>query len=506
MGSRFQRRWWALAAALLAAGVVLRAALYFPLAAFPIDSDGVLAGLCGFRVLDGQHPAFFPGGARLSAASCYVAAGFFRLVGPDRIALALTGLTWALLYLVFSLLFLRATLGSKNASLAFVFAAVPSAAFMTVTYVPWAYGEIVASCAATLWLAALYRYRGRWWQRFAFGVSVGLGIWFSLQTLMIALPAILWIVRKRAKAAPMDWAPAIAGAVVGAAPFIAPNVAHGLVSFTSNWAAQPASGPVQIEANVAWLLRSPMPQLLFDGFSGWASPFIGIGLLLVGFGFAIALRRNVRDPDTIIEPREAGLLLLAVLVATTLLYVLSQAGSVRGWTVRYVVPLYVVLPLIFGIGTAPLWRVNRWLAIAGAGLLLLPNLLLYSLPGTAARAELTRQLAADAGLRAYLARQNVRMVYGDYFDVYHLNFDSLERVTAIPSQMPSDYMHYGDALPKGGFRWALVGNDPNQIQAWARAAAAQGSLMRIGDVSVFIAANSVTDAAQLLAGLRAAAH
>jgi hypothetical protein len=45
-------------------GVSLRIALYFPLAAFQLDSDAVIAGLCGFRVLDGSHPVFLPGGIR----------------------------------------------------------------------------------------------------------------------------------------------------------------------------------------------------------------------------------------------------------------------------------------------------------------------------------------------------------------------------------------------------------------------------------------------------------
>lgn len=110
--------------------------VYFPLAAFPIDSDGVLAGLCALRVMDGHHPAFFPGGYRLSAASCYLAATFFRLSGVGRFGLALTGLTWGVLYLAFSWLFLRTLLGLRVACVAFIFAVVPTAAFVTVTYVP----------------------------------------------------------------------------------------------------------------------------------------------------------------------------------------------------------------------------------------------------------------------------------------------------------------------------------------------------------------------------------
>jgi hypothetical protein len=499
------RTWWAVGAVLLTIGVALRSALYFPLAMFPIDSDGVLAGLCGFRVLEGHYPAFFPGGARLSAASCYVAAALFRLVGPDRIALALTGLTWSVLYLIFTLLFLRATLGPKSACLAFVFAVVPPAAFVTVTYVPWAYGEIAASCAATLWLAVLWRYDGRLWQRLAFGISLGFGIWISLQTLMIALPATLWILLQRRRKIFAESTPAIAGAVLGALPFLAANAAHGFVSFASNWAAQPASSLAQVGQNVVWLVSSPLPQLLFNGFSTWRSPSttILIGLLVIGIGFAMAIRRDARDANATIDAREAAGLLLLVLTVSLLLYVFSEAGSVRGWTVRYIAPVYVVLPLILGIGAATLWRIGRWLAIAGVGLILIPNLLLYSLPVSAERAQLTYQLRSDVALRRQLALRHVRMVYGDYFAVYHLNFDSREHIAGIPTLAESDYMHYADALPQRDVRWALLGYSPDQLAAWARAVGARGAVLRIGDRSLFVSDRPASYMPNLLAKLRA---
>ena len=117
---------WSLASlALLAIGLLVRAALYFPLAMFQIDSDAVLSGLCAFRVAAGEHPLFFPGGTRLGAASCYLSAGYFHLFGQGRVALDLTSLTWGALYLIFTLLFLRAVLGNKLACVAFVFAVFP---------------------------------------------------------------------------------------------------------------------------------------------------------------------------------------------------------------------------------------------------------------------------------------------------------------------------------------------------------------------------------------------
>jgi hypothetical protein len=509
MESRFQDRlWWTLAGVLLATGVVLRIALYLPLAMFPIDSDGVLAGLCGFRVLDGQHPAFFPGGARLSAASCYVAAAFFRLVGPDRVALALTGLIWAFLYLACSLLFLRAILGPKNACLAFIFAVVPTAAFVTVTYVPWAYGEIMASCAATLWLATLWRYEGRSWQRVAFGISVGFGIWISLQTLMIALPAILWILLKRRTKTLPESGLAIVGAIVGALPFELANLRLGFPSFTANWAAHSVTGLAQASSNFIWLVSSTLPQLLFNGASSlWTLPtFIVVGYVLVAIGFALALRERFRDQVATADAREIGVLFLLVVSVSVLLYVFSEAGSIRGWTVRYIAPVYVVLPLVLGVGATSLWRTSRLLAVIAVGLILIPNLLLYSLPGTAARAALTRQLQTDVALREQLVRYGARMVFGDYFTVYHLNFDSREQIAGIPTSAESDYMNYSDALPQRGVRWALLGSYPDQLEAWARSVHARGTMTRVGSLSLFVANRPADDTSHLLVTLRSASR
>jgi hypothetical protein len=500
-------RWLLLSVALLAIGLIVRALLYFPLAAFPIDSDGVLAGLCAFRVESGHLPFFFPGGTRLSAASCYLAALFFQLVGPGRAGLALTGLTWAAAYLICSLLFLRAMLGEKIACLAYPLAVIPSQPFMTVTYIPWAYGEIVASCAATLWLAALWRNQGALWQRLCFGISVGLGLWFSMQTLMIALPAIAWIALKRRNATLGESIPAILGAIVGATPLLAGNVATGFASFTQNWASRPASSLPQIWDNFIWVLTAPLPQLLY-GFSGvWSvSTVIIVGYALIACGFAVALRKPQRQYETLVDSRGIGQLLLLVFVLSILLYACSQAGSVRGWTVRYIAPLYVVVPLFAGVGAFALWRRSRWLAAIAIAAMTVPSLLLYSLPGSVAREGLTAQLQTDTRLLGVLAAHDVQLIYGDYFLVYHLNFEDRERIAGVPSVAQADYLGYGAGLPATGVRWAMVSPSREQLASWTRAVQARGTVSSVDDEYLFIAADAAPNTAKLLATLRSAPH
>ncbi|HEX4014496.1 MAG TPA: hypothetical protein VHX17_11520 [Candidatus Cybelea sp.] len=485
--------------ALIAAGTLLRAALYFPLALFQIDSDGTLAGLCAFRVAAGAYPLFFPGGTRLSAASCYVAAAYFHVLGDGRVGLALTGLTWGILYLVFSWLFLRALLGDRLGCVAMIFAVIPPEQFMTVTYVPWAYGEIMASCAATLWLATLWRQDGATWQRFAFGLSAGLGIWLSLQTLMVSLPALVWIGWKRRTAMLREVPVALAGFVVGALPFAIGNIANGAASLTHNWASQAAPNGAIVFDNVIWFATTQVPKLLFHEPAGWwslSTPLI-LGYAAIAAAFIVALNRNRKYAD-------AWQLIWLVSAGVFLFYVASQAGSMRGWTVRYIAPLYLTVPVAGAIGAATLWRFQKWLAIAAVLLVTVPNFWLYSLPGTQTRIALTQGLHDDARLRSLLVQRGVRMIYGDYFWVYHINFDSGERIAGVPSWEGGDYFHYDRQLGQSEVRWALLGGH-DEVLGWAKAVGARGTIVPDGDLWAFIA-DRPAHAAALIASLRRLFH
>ncbi|MBV8197945.1 MAG: hypothetical protein JO263_07405, partial [Candidatus Eremiobacteraeota bacterium] len=386
-------RWAWLTVALFALGIVVRVLLYFPLAAYQIDSDGVIAGLCAFRIAEGHYPLFFPGGVRLGAASCYLAAAYFHVVGPGRVGLALTGLTWGILYLAFTLLFLRATLGRRLACLGFVFAVIPTEQFMTVTYPPWAYGEIMASCSATLWLATLWRNQSKPWQRFGFGLSAGLGIWLSLETLMISLPAIIWIALKRHRTLLRELIAALIGVIVGAAPWLVANVGYGFPTLTNNWASQPVSGPGQVLDNLWFLFSNLLPKLLWHWSGwGWESTVFLMGFIVVAAGFVLAPAAK----------RSEAILIGLVVVATAIIFSLSNAGTFRGWTVRYVAVLYCIVPLFCTIGLAAIWRWSRLVVVATIAALTIPNLWLYGLPGSGVRGELTDELHNDIQLRQTL--------------------------------------------------------------------------------------------------------
>jgi hypothetical protein len=487
--------------ALLFIGLLIRCALYFPPAMFQLDSDAVIAGLCAFRVMEGHYQIFLPGGIRIGAGSCYVMAAYSYVVGANHLALALTGLTWGALYLVFSGLFLHATLGRRLAPIAYLFAVVPSEQFMTVTYAPWGYGEIMAVCAATLWLATVWRNRGTVLVRFFCGFSIGVGIWCSLQTLMITIPAIAWIALKRRRALVGESLIALPGVVMGTLPFLIANVATGFPALTQNSYSQTVSSLSQAVANFIWLMTNVGPKLLFR-FPAWPDWLI----LLVAFAFvvlglSVALRRGIPDLISENQLKDAIQLVTITVISCVLIFSFSEAGTIRGWTVRYIAPLYVIAPIWYGLGIAGLWRRSRALTVLTVAALLIPNLLAYGLPGSALRSQLTNELADDLRLRDLLSADHVRMVYGDYLWVYHLNFDSQERIAGVPYQEAYDYYRYGDRLGTSSVKWALLGG-LDEVLAWSRKVKARGTLSKSGDLWVFISNVPSPNAAALISALR----
>lgn len=489
-GERNVRPWALGAQGLLVAGILLRLALYFPLAAFPADSDGAVTGLCGLQVLDGDVLVFSPDGTRHSAIRCYLSAFYFALVGPGRTGLALTGLTFEILYLVFMLLFLRRLLDARGAFLAMAFVVIPPVQFLIASYVPWGYGEVMAVSAAILYFAQRWREAPSRGIVFCFGLAAGLGLWFSLQTIMIAIPAAIWIAVRRGRAVFGESWPALLGATLGFAPWLIFNAAHGFPSLTQNFAARPANGAAQVWDNVLYLLAYNLPMLLANSSShNWGAATLA---LLAAYGvIALGLVWACREPDNTPmakgeHVRSAVALGLMVIGLSLLLSVVSEPGSIRGWTVRYIMPLYLVMPFLIAIGLVALGRRDMWLAAVPAIAILAVTLSGYSLPASSARAALTAELARHERLRQRLEEAKLDAVVGDFWLVYHLNFDSGRKLHAVPFQRNSDYFSIAKSLPPQDLRWGMIARSKDEALARAARVGAHGHATDFEGVTIFL--------------------
>ena len=341
--------------------------------------------------------------------------------------------------------------------------------------------------AAILYLAALWRRTPRIWISFGFGLATGLGLWFSLQTLMVSAPAALWVALRRRGAVVSEAWPALLGAIIGFLPWLAYNATHGFPSLTQNFAARPAASLAQVWDNVLYLLAYNLPMLLADGSShhwGHVNTALILAYGLLALGVLLALRAPTTPLRGGEDIRSAVVLGVLVIGLSLGLSVVSEPGSIRGWTVRYVAPLYLVMPLLMVIGVL-LWAISAPLAALPVLVLIGLNLTFYSLPGSASREALTAELAQHEQLRQRLRQAGIEAVVGDFWLIYHLNFDSQRKFVAVPFQRHSDYFNVWRPLPAKGVRWAMIARSEDELRQRAERVGAHGRIVDFEQLKLF---------------------
>jgi hypothetical protein len=496
VGDAASRRGRAAAVAAVLLGVVLRAAVAFPVHKYAADADCLNSGLVALRVAEGHFPVWYTP-RRIGSLECYIHAAAFPFLGVSRAALAVAPLLSASLLLAAWAALALLLLGPVAGPIAVLLVALPPPAYLFWTYMPNAYPETMLLFGAILLLAELVRREpGRAPVLAAFGLAMGLGWWNSLQTLSASGPAVVWLVATRGRALRNRRALALvaAGFAAGAFPWIAWNVRHPLGSFRENFAVRPASGLSGAAENVAYLVRYSLPELVAttDPENGVNPPsplqtalrpaalaIWGVAALAGVGGVLAAARRGARG-----APAPPWLLLALSALAALALATISDAGARRGLTVRYVLPL--LLPLaaaLAGLLAAGARRVRGGAAIGAlaVGLLLVFNVSGYFLPGSAARRRWEEGRDADARLVAFLDEQGIDVVCGDYWSSYPVNFLSKEKVRAVPFERDVDFYGYEPAMPDIPHRWAVVGHSYEGLERLAARAGFSGAIAKLGE-------------------------
>jgi Dolichyl-phosphate-mannose-protein mannosyltransferase len=479
------------ASILLLAGVALRVAYAFPVHKYAADADALQTGLRAFRILEGQHPVFYTS-VRLGAFECYLHALAFSIFGISRASLSLATLVSGSAVLVSYLLFTRSLLGPRAACFALLFVAIPPPAYMFWTYMPIGYAETMLFCATTLWLAEVLRRKGGGRDvLFAFGVSIGLGFWNSLQSLGCTIPALAWLALTRSyvlrRLRFYGWTGG--GFLVGGFPWIVYNVRHPFASFREDFMTHPAFGVEQAISNFQHLFRYSLPELTASLGGVNASrllqslrvPVLGVYAAAVLFAIALLarwVRRKTLGERAAAVPDVALLLVVAGTVCG--LAVFSRAGELRGPTVRYILLLHLVLAAMAGLLLARVWRSSRIVAGALVLLVLAFNFAVYSLPGTPERLRWQANGKRDSVLIAALRQNGVELVYGNYWVVYPLNFLTREAIRGIPAQAQDDHYGYAARLDWNARRWAVVSGDRLELEAWAAELGWSGRILEAG--------------------------
>jgi hypothetical protein len=480
-----RERWGTVAAiVILALGVLVRIAYAYPAHKYVPDADSLNMGLRGLSILDGDLVVFYSG-AQIGALEAYAHAATFALLGASRDTISLAPTVVGSLTLVVFFLFVRELLGPMVAVVALLFFAFPSPSYLAWTYMPNSYPETLFFCASTLWLAARVARRGiERWPSFALGLCAGLGWWNSPLTLSCTVPAFLWLVTVRREARrPGFWSLPLAGLLTGALPWILYNLRY---RFPSIWQTfRPATGSTTVAVAGRRFFAENLPDLAVgvDPFGGGEPMNLlqhvlrapaGIvyiaSVVVVAHGIFAKKGKDVRRPLT---------LLALVALGVTGLFVFSASGRFPGSTVRYVLPVFLVLVAALAVTVS---IVSRWTlpgGIALAGVVLLFNISGYYWPWTTERRDWSENRRRDEQLLRFLGANGVSWICGEYWAVYPFNFLSRGRLRAAPFETQFDFYGVGKELPRSG-RPALVGRDRSELERWASRAGLVGPISSAG--------------------------
>jgi hypothetical protein len=242
---------------------------------------------------------------------------------------------------------------------------------------------------------------------------LGCGWWASSQILILALPALVWVTRKRQRPM-MSVAVVLPTALVGTAPWIATNLRHG---WYSTHLLADSGGPF---SRLHGLAAATLPTAL-----GLRVPFSlhWLGTVALGVPFyLLALVALVAPGRGHVRP------LLLVLLAFPFLYAVSPYTS-SNVEPRYLWLLLPVLALLLA----------RWATTAIRGLALIGAALALSVAGlaamvdgnlTAPRVELTAVPADFDPLLRTLREHRVTRVWANYWIAWRITFESGERIVA----------------------------------------------------------------------------
>ncbi|HVT16646.1 MAG TPA: glycosyltransferase family 39 protein [Thermoanaerobaculia bacterium] len=479
----------------LGLGLALRAAMSFPTHDYQGNADEVLNALCAFRIMRGEHPVFYVA-ERLGALQGYVTALLFWLFGASRNAMAAEPVLSGALMLGAWYLFLREALGRRLALIALPFAAFPSPAFLHWTAMPNSYPSTLFLDAASLWLAArLARGDRSRWTVTGFGLFAGLAWWASPLSLGCTLPALLWVAWRRRDL--RQWRAAgrfAAGCVLGALPWLVYNVRHPLASLRQTPLLGPVSrweglldnarflATVTLRELIASVSYESHPRAVTHALQKPVLVIVGLAALasLVIFPLRRFLRRRQGAEPRTADPAASAVPLLSLtVIVVVLLNIVSAAGSDRGLPVRYLLPLYLVIPAVIAIALGVLASRSRAAAAACAATIVVFNLAGACLPGTAARHDLEADARQDDQLLDFLRSQRVGALAGSYWKVYPIGFLSRERILAIPMEEGHDHYRMADRLPASPLRWALVAQKAEDLRAWASHAGLSGAVQRV---------------------------
>lgn len=449
-------------------GAILAVALLVrlpPLLAATLSYDDGVEALMSQDVLRGRFPLFFYGQPAHGAADRYPAALFVLGLGPTTLAVKLAALALFLVFVGSLADTARRVYGPRVGTMAGLLVALPP--FYLYGWSFDARGHYPLMLIAGAWLLLLgWRIRTEGpaaspARRFVgLGLGAGVAWWTNYLSVTFLAPLALGLAVRAVRDPRGTWRGlalrgllALAGSAAGAAPLLAYHLGHGLSLLPPG---NPASGESAAEF-VASLVRDGLPQILGVHPDVWGSvtgvvyglaAFGAVAALAVGAGWWVGARS---------EPGAGGTVgaLLGLVAITLGLSALTGYGAILRYP-RYLLPLYLALPIFAAIALDGLARRARRLAWSLLGLALVGQLTgsLIMPPGLSpATWDLARRWEIDTAEQlAQIRGLDLTRLYGGSRAWAYLT-DRAVLAAEFPRERMIEVARAVDAAPRVG--WAI---------------------------------------------------
>jgi hypothetical protein len=410
-----------------------------------LDADEAVTAIMAERILDGDLYAFYAGQNYLGTAEQYLQAAVFA-VAPD------TATSLRVVQVVLAVLACGLVYGLATRVTASRWGGVLAAALFAVgpyynvfkgsrSHGAYAIAAVLVAAIAILALRVDPRSRRAPAVAAAFGLCCGLALWQSTLTAYVVIPAVLWALAS-ARGHLRSLVPiGIGGAVVGAAPFIAHRLAHGLFVGTGRPPQFPSTYAERMDNLVQPVSEMFLGVKAIGGVpvADWAPPAWALLVAVAALAAAAWVRR--RGLWALVTLRRDGRrpidLVLASFLVAPLLYGLSDFTWYAGEP-RYLFTLY---PSLAVAAAALVLRTPRRVAPAVGVALIGVTLALSAIQIDDAIAGDGYPPVIDGGLvleedlpdvaRA-LEREGVDAVYANYWLAYPLQFAAGEALAVSP--------------------------------------------------------------------------
>jgi 4-amino-4-deoxy-L-arabinose transferase-like glycosyltransferase len=424
----------------IAFGVGIRVwTLRTPLLGGYFDSDEAVPGLMAQHFLHGESSTFYWGQAYGGTAEVALVAVLLGIVGSGVLALRLVPIALYALGAVLVWRFGRRTIGEPGATVAAIFFWISPAYLVFRSTREYGYQGVLLVLGLAILLFTLRLAERPTRQNAAgLGLAVGLAWWTSIQSVLLALPALVWLACRQRRVWRLSWLIGLA-AFLGAFPWLVWNLHN-------HWASLHVDSTEPGRSygfRLGGFFADGLPMLLglrVPFLQDWLpSPTAGkLAFIVVGGALAAILLRRLRSLE----------LVAAVVLPYPFLYSLSSFTANR-LEPRYLLLLAPLLALLLGALLVDLRAAALGLAIAA-------TLSIVALVRVADDAAVVAAAPQPRPPPPPLERERVTRAWADYWIAFRVTFLTRERTIVAPTYA-NRYPRYRQLVEKSSpAAWIFV--------------------------------------------------